>query len=93
MEDRLLCTIFADKLARHLGTFLFCRQLGTVPKCRQKRNAPKCRLIPTLEVAADGVDHALGRSLAEHIGCGVRVHKDIHERLQCLDLTARLGNA
>ena len=35
----------------------------------------------------------LGRGLAEHIGCGVGIHKDIHERLKCLDLTARLGNA
>lgn len=66
------------------GTVLFCRQLGTVPKCR---------LSPTLEVTADGVDHALGRGLAEYIGCGVGIHKDIHERLKRLDLTARLGNA
>ena len=65
----------------------------SVPKCRQKRNVPKCRLSPTLEVAADGVDHALGRGLAEHVGCGIGVHKDVHERLQGLDLAARLGDA
>ena len=48
--------------------------------------------MPALEVAADGVDHALGRSLTEHVGCGVGIHKDIHKRLQGLDLAARLGN-
>lgn len=48
--------------------------------------------VPVLEVAADGVDHALGRSLTEHVGCGVGIHKDIHKRLQGLDLAARLGN-
>ena len=47
----------------------------------------------TLEVTADSVDHALGRGLAEHIGCSVGIHKDIHERLKCLDLAARLGDA
>ncbi len=77
----------------HLGTFFICRHLGTVPYCRQKRNVPKCRLSPTLEVTADGVDHTLGRGLAEHVGCGIGVHKDVHERLQGLDLAARLGDA
>ena len=70
-----------------------CRHTGTVPNCRQKRNVPKCRLSPTLEVTADGVDHALGRGLAEHIGRDIRVHKDIHKCLQGLDLAARLGDA
>ncbi len=49
--------------------------------------------VSALKVAADGVNHALARGLAEHIGCGVGIHKDIHERLQGLDLATRLGNA
>ena len=49
--------------------------------------------MPALKVSTDGVDHALRRGLAEYIGCSVGIHKDIHERLKCLDLTARLGNA
>lgn len=73
------------------GRSLYAGHFGTVPYCRQKRNVPKCRLSPILEMTADGVDHALGRGLAEHIGCGVGIHKDIHERLQRLDLAARLG--
>lgn len=55
--------------------------------------SPNARLSSTLKVTADGVDHALACGLAEHIGCGVGIHKDIHERLQGLDLAARLGNA
>ena len=49
--------------------------------------------MPALKVATDGVDHALACGLAEHIGCGVGIHKDIHKRLQGLDLAARLGDA
>ena len=47
----------------------------------------------TLEVTADSVGHALRRGLAEHVGCGIGVHKDVHERLQGLDLAARLAEA
>lgn len=49
--------------------------------------------MPALKVTADGIDHALACGLAKYIGCGVGIHKDIHKRLQGLDLATRLGNA
>lgn len=76
-----------------LGNVLYMPALGDRPLLPAEKERPQVRLSPTLEVAADGVDHALRRGLAEHVGCGIGVHKDVHERLQGLDLAARLGDA
>lgn len=49
---------------------------------------------PTLEVAVRMASTMpLGRGLAEHVGCGIGVHKDVHERLKGLDLPPGLDDA
>ena len=84
MVDKLICTILVQR-----GQ-LWQPAVRDIPFLPAVRNSPQ---VPALKVATDGVDHALACGLAEHIGCGVGIHKDIHKRLQGLDLAARLGDA
>lgn len=72
MGDRLICTILVQR-----GQ-VWQLAVRDVPFLPEVRDSPQ---VPALKVATDGVDHALRRGLAEYIGCGIGIHKDIHKRL------------
>ena len=76
--DRLICTILVQRGQMWQPAV---------------RDSPQVPAQPYLRSDGGWRRPCLERGLAEHVGCGIGVHKDVHERLQGLDLAARLGDA